>query len=65
MAFLPFFVTASQKLCYCKIWDERVKQENILKDNIDPEILRNCEIFFFPGRWVIEKLSRKDRFILR
>jgi len=44
---------------------EKARQKKILEDNIDRPILRLCDSFFLPGRLVIGKLSRKDRFILK
>ena len=45
--------------------DDKARQENVLKNNL-PEALANIvQVFFLQGRVVINKLSLKDRLIVR
>lgn len=46
-------------------FSEIKKQEKIIKDNIPDVLLPDSDINFLPGRLIIEKLSWKDKMILR
>ena len=44
---------------------EKQKRDEIIETNIPGALLGSCEIFFAPGRIVKNKLSWKDRWLLR
>jgi menaquinone-dependent protoporphyrinogen IX oxidase len=44
---------------------EKQKRDEIIETNIPGALLGSCEIFFAPGRLVKNKLSWKDRWLLR
>jgi menaquinone-dependent protoporphyrinogen IX oxidase len=45
--------------------DNQTQQHALIKNNVDPLISNNCDVFFLPGRVIVSKLSWKDWFILK
>src|SRR5690348_863048 len=45
--------------------DETGKRNNVIKHNVPPELKPYCKFFFLPGSIIHEKLSLRDKFILK
>ncbi|PZR25552.1 MAG: hypothetical protein DI535_17860 [Citrobacter freundii] len=45
--------------------NQTAKLFTYVKNSLPPNIFRQCRVFFLPGRLVYDRLSRKDRFMLR
>jgi len=45
--------------------EEKEKRQAYNRASIPEEILKNCEFYFLPGRMIMQKLSWKDRFMLK
>lgn len=45
--------------------DETVKLLTYVKKSMPPALFEHCRIFFMPGRLIYNKLSKRDRFMLR
>lgn len=44
---------------------EKEKRQAYNRASIPEEILKNCEFYFLPGRMIIQKLSWKDRLMMK
>ena len=45
--------------------EDTLTQEQLLIENLEPEMLKTITVFFLPGRCIVSKLSRWDRLILK
>ena len=45
--------------------EEKEKRQAYNRSSIPDEIMKNCEFYFLPGRMIMQKLSWKDRFMLK
>lgn len=45
--------------------NETTKLFSYVKNSLSPALFKRCRIFFLPGRMIYDRLSRRDRFMLR
>jgi len=45
--------------------DEKEKLESYLQGSVPPEIRKQCQVYFLPGKMVYQHLSWSDKFMLR